>query len=152
MPYIIQEAPGPAPVLLVGERYWGYAPEIDFGSMTSCIALVQQDPDDPTAVRAIHLSVVSQDGTPVYDPDSDVAAQISAIMQAQGDFRACLGRIDFWQNNQSTQVQDFFSSLMQDLDIFTWVQLPDGNLGARWNNNTIQYNAQGSGWLDIPYV
>jgi len=150
MPYIIQQVHGLAP-LRVGERRWGDAGEIDFGAMTSCIALVEQDPDRAGSVRAIHLSILSDDGTPVYYPDSNVRGQVSAIMQAFGNLRACLGRIDVWQNSESPQVQDFFASLMQGLDMLTWVQLPDGHLRARMHNGAIQYD-QGGGWVDVPAV
>ncbi|KVN36014.1 hypothetical protein WJ63_01530 [Burkholderia pyrrocinia] len=148
MPYIVQNVQGPAP-LAVGERIWGDATEINFGAMTSCIALVEQTPGQPTSVRAIHLSIVSGDGTPVYDPASNVAGQVDAIMQQSGNLRACLGRIDLWQASQSQQLQDFFAGLMQSLDMTTWVQLPDGNLRVRLNNGVIQYQ-QGSGaWTDV---
>src|SRR5690349_5571098 len=83
MPYIIQNVQGPAP-LAVGERIWGDATEINFGAMTSCIALVVQTPGQPTSVRGIHLSIVSGDGTPVYDPVSNVAGQVDTIMQQSG--------------------------------------------------------------------
>ncbi|GGA01265.1 hypothetical protein [Dyella caseinilytica] len=150
MPYIIQHAHGPVP-LLVGERFWGDAPEIDFGAITSCITLVEQAPDTANSIRAIHLSIFSGDGTPIYDPDSNVVTQIDGIMQGTGNFRACLGRIDFWQANQSAEVRNFFTSLMQRLGIETWVQTPNVPLRVRWNQDTIQYT-QGGGWVSIPYT
>ncbi|KVD33066.1 hypothetical protein [Burkholderia ubonensis] len=147
MPYILQHVQGPAP-LPVGERVWGDAPEIDFGAMTSCIALVEETPGQALSVRAIHLSIVSADGTPVYDPASNVAGQVGAIMQANGNLRACLGRIDIWQNNASAQIRNFFVALMQQLNILDWVQLPDGNLQARMHNGGIQYRQVGA-WVDV---
>ncbi|MFH5251758.1 hypothetical protein ACGTRS_11025 [Burkholderia semiarida] len=121
MSYIIQNVHGPAP-LGVGERKWGDATEIDFGAMTSCIALVEQTPGQPTLVRGIHLSIVSPDGTNVYDPAADVAGQVETIMQQQGNMRACLGRIDLWQASTSQELQDFFVALMMSLDMTEWVQ------------------------------
>lgn len=148
MPYIIQNVQGPAP-LAVGERIWGDATEINFGAMTSCIALVEQTPGQPTSVRGIHLSIVSADGTPVYDPVSNVAGQVDTIMQQSGNLRACLGRIDVWQGSQSQELRDFFAGLMQSLDMTTWVQLPDGNLRVRFDSGVIQYQ-QGSGaWTNV---
>ncbi|WP_175771678.1 hypothetical protein [Burkholderia ambifaria] len=148
MPYIIQNVQGPAP-LSVGERIWGDATEIDFGAMTSCIALVEQTPGQPASVRGIHLSIVSADGTPVYDPASNVAGQVGTIMQPNGNLRACLGRIDVWQGSESQQLRNFFAGLMQSLDMTTWVPLPDGTLRVRLNGGVIQYR-QGSGaWIDV---
>ncbi|KVX64252.1 hypothetical protein [Burkholderia stagnalis] len=148
MPYIIQNVQGPAP-LAVGERIWGDATEINFGAMTSCIALVEQTPGQSMSVLGIHLSIVSGDGTPVYDPASNVAGQVDTIMQQSGNLRACLGRIDVWQASQSHALRDFFAGLMRSLDMTTWVQLPDGNLRVRFNGGVIQYR-QGSGaWTDV---
>ncbi|WP_423760945.1 hypothetical protein [Burkholderia sp. NLJ2] len=148
MPYIIQQVQGPAP-LAVGERNWGDATEIDFGAMTSCIALVEQTPGQPASVRAIHLSIVSGDGTPVYDAASDVAGQVDTIMQQNGNLRACLGRIDLWQASQSPELQAFFVNLMQGLDMLTWVQLPDGNLRVRLSGGAIQYRQGTGAWTDV---
>jgi hypothetical protein len=148
MPYIIQNVQGPAP-LSVGERIWGDATEIDFGAMTSCIALVEQTPGQPTLVRAIHLSIVSADGTPVYDPASNVAGQVGAIMQPTGNLRACLGRIEVWQAEEPQQLGDFFAGLMQSLDMTTWVPLPDGNLRVRFNGGVIQYRQGTGAWIDV---
>ncbi|MEN2473705.1 hypothetical protein [Burkholderia sp. GS2Y] len=148
MPYIIQNVQGPAP-LAVGERNWGDATEIDFGAMTSCIALVEQTPGQPASVRAIHLSIVSGDGTPVYDPASNVAGQVDTIMQQNGDLRACLGRIDLWQASESPELQDFFAGLMQSLDMTIWVQLPDGNLRVRLTGGAIQYQQGTGAWTDV---
>jgi hypothetical protein len=119
--------------------------------MTSCIALVEQNPDVADSIRAIHLSLLSPDNTPVYDPDSNVLGQIVGIMQLHGNLRACLGRIDFWQSSESIEVQDFFSALIEQLQIDTGAQLPDGSLGVRWHSETIQYAQEDSGWLDVPY-
>ncbi|NTX28618.1 hypothetical protein HT746_16020 [Burkholderia pyrrocinia] len=148
MPYIIQNVQGDAP-LAVGERIWGDATEIDFGAMTSCIALVEQTPGQPTLVRGIHLSIFGDLDTPVYDPAANVAGQVEAIMQQNGDLRACLGRIDFWQASPSQQVRDFFIGLMQSLDMTTWVQLPDGNLRVRINGGVIQYQQGTGAWTDV---
>jgi len=151
MPYNIQQAVGPAP-LLVNERFWGDASNINFGAMTSCIALVELTPNDAFSVRGVHLSLVAPDGTPVFDPNSNVAGQVSAIMQPQGNLRACLGRIGVWQSNELAEVQDFFAGLMQSLEIETWVSLPDGNLSVRVHNGTIQYAQGGAGWVNVPYL
>jgi len=148
MPYTLQQVHGPAP-LLVGEQVWGEATEIDFGAMTSCISIVAQAPGPVFCVRAIHLSVVDGNGTPIYHPVSNVLGQIHGIMQPAVNLRACLGRIDFWQGNVSPQVQDFFAALMQDLDIETWVQLPDGELRVRADNNALSYSRDGA-WINIP--
>ncbi|WP_175946080.1 hypothetical protein [Burkholderia pyrrocinia] len=148
MAYIIRNVQGPAP-LAVGERIWGDATEIDFGAMTSCIALVEQTPGQPTSVRGIHLSIVSDDGTPVYDPAANVAGQVETIVQQSGDLRACLGRIDVWQASQSQQLRDFFVGLMQSLDMTTWVQLPDGNLRVRFNGGVIQYRQGTGAWTGV---
>ncbi|RQR35233.1 MULTISPECIES: hypothetical protein [unclassified Burkholderia] len=148
MPYIIQNVQGPAP-LAVGECIWGDATEINFGAMTSCIALVEQTPGQPASVRGIHLSIVSGDGTPIYDPASNVAGQVGTIMQPSGNLRACLGRIDVWQASQSQQLRDFFVGLMQSLDMTTWVQLPDGNLRVRFNSGVIQYQQGAGAWTDV---
>ncbi|MBE1162776.1 hypothetical protein [Dyella acidiphila] len=150
MPYIIQQATGTNPPL-VSECCWGEAVEVNFGAMTSCIALVQQSADAASSIRVIHLALISEDGTPVFDPDSNVLGQIGDIMGLQGDLRACIGCIDFWQASSSVEVQEFFYALIEQLQIGTLLQLPDGPLRARWGNDTIQYALQGSGWVDIPY-
>jgi hypothetical protein len=150
MPYILQRAHGPEP-LLVGERYWGDAREIDFSHISGCIALIEQVPSEMNAVRVIHLSLVTGDNTPVYDADSNVNAQIDGIMQTQGNFRACLGRIDFWRNSSAIQLGDFFSALMLRLGIQTQVQLPDAQLRVRWHQDTIQYSIGGT-WIALPFV
>ncbi|MGN8191337.1 hypothetical protein DF046_36325 [Burkholderia cepacia] len=147
MPYDIQNVQGPAP-LVVGERIWGDASEIDFGAMTSCIALVEQTPGQPASVRAIHLSIVSDDGTKVYDPSANVAGQVETIMQQSGDLRTCLGRIDLWQASESQQLRDFFAALMLSLDMQNWVQLPDGNLRVRINGGVIQYRQGAGPWTN----
>ncbi|VWB60337.1 hypothetical protein [Burkholderia lata] len=148
MAYIIQNVHGPAP-LAVGERIWGDATEIDFGAMTSCIALVEQAPAQPTQVRGIHLSIVSADGTKVYDPAADVAGQVETIMQQSGDLRACLGRIDLWQASQSQELQDFFVGLMQSLDMLNWVQVEDGNLRVRIHGGVMQYQHGTGAWTNV---
>lgn len=148
MPYIIENVQGPAP-LGVGERKWGDAAEIDFGAMTSCIALVEQTPGQPTLVRGIHLSIVGSDGTNVYDTAADVAGQVETIMQQSGDLRACLGRIDVWQANASQEVRDFFVALMRSLDITDWVQVPDGNLRVRLHGGVMQYQKGADAWTDV---
>ncbi|TCW82226.1 hypothetical protein C5O80_21290 [Burkholderia sp. SRS-46] len=151
MAYNIQQVQGPAP-LAVGERFWGDATEINFGAMTSCIALIEQTPGKPTSVRGIHLSIVSADGTPVYDPASKVAEQVDKIMTPNGNLRACLGRIDLWQGSDAKQLKDFFVGLMKSLGIIDWVPLPDGNLRVRFQNGTIQYQQGNAGWVNVPYA
>ncbi|MBY8604630.1 MAG: hypothetical protein IOC39_28880 [Burkholderia sp.] len=148
MSYIVQNVHGPAP-LVVGERTWGDATEIDFGAMTSCIALVEQTPGQPTLVRAIHLSIVSADGTKVYDSAADVAGQVETIMQQSGDMRACLGRIDLWQASESQELQDFFAGLMMSLDMTEWVQVPDGNLRVRIHGGVMQYRKGTDAWTNV---
>ncbi|MBD2499851.1 hypothetical protein [Anabaena azotica] len=152
MPYQIQQAIGNSP-LAVNERYWGEAEIINFGAMTSCIAIIGQRPS-VNRVTGIHLSIFSNDETPVFDPASNVLGQVNNIMRNAVNLRACLGRIDFWQGNQSQQVQNFFIQLMTELDILTWVQLVDGTLNVRFNNqkNTIQYQHKNGAWTDVPYV
>ncbi|KVD42423.1 hypothetical protein WT97_28010 [Burkholderia sp. MSMB1459WGS] len=148
MSYIIQHVNGPAP-LAVGERKWGDATEIDFGAMTSCIALVEQTPGQPTLVRGIHLSIVGDGGTKVYDTAADVAGQVETIMQQSGDMRACLGRIDLWQASTSQEVQDFFVALMMSLDMTDWVQVPDGNLRVRIDGGVMQYRQGTGAWTNV---
>lgn len=148
MSYIVQNVNGPAP-LGVGERKWGDATEIDFGAMTSCIALVEQTPGQPTLVRGIHLSIVSPDGTNVYDPAADVAGQVETIMQQQGNMRACLGRIDLWQASTSQRLQDFFVALMMSLNMTEWVQVPDGNLRVRLHGGVMQYQHGTGAWTNV---
>jgi len=148
MSYIIENVHGPAP-LRVGERKWGDATEIDFGAMTSCIALVEQTPGQPTLVRAIHLSIVSPDGTMVYDPAANVAGQVETIMQQSGNMRACLGRIDLWLTNESPEVQDFFAGLMSSLDMTQWVRAPDGNLRVRMHGGVMQYQKGTDAWANV---
>ncbi|WP_321863697.1 hypothetical protein [Burkholderia cenocepacia] len=146
--YIIDNVRGPAP-LVVKERKWGDATEIDFGPMTSCIALVEQTPGQPTLVRGIHLSIVGTDGTNVYDPAADVAGQVETIMQQSGHMRACLGRIDVWQANASQEVRDFFVALMMSLDMTHWVQVPDGNLRVRIHGGVMQYQKGTDAWANV---
>ncbi|MPV57499.1 hypothetical protein CFB46_30875 [Burkholderia sp. HI2761] len=148
MSYIIQNVHGPAP-LGVGERKWGDATEIDFGAMTSCIALVEQTPGQPTLVRGVHLSIVSPDGTKVCDSAADVAGQVETIMQQSGDMRACLGRIDLWQANESQEVQDFFVGLMMSLDMINWVRVPDGNLRVRIHGGVMEYQKGTDAWARV---
>ncbi|KVL28626.1 hypothetical protein [Burkholderia sp. MSMB1835] len=148
MSYIIENVHGPAP-LRVGERKWGDATEIDFGAMTSCIALVEQTPGQPTLVRGIHLSIVGDGGTKVYDTAADVAGQVETIMQQNGDMRACVGRIDHWQANTSQEVQDFFVALMMSLDMIDWVQVPDGNLRVRIHGGVMQYRQGTDAWTNV---
>jgi hypothetical protein len=148
MAYIIHEVHGAAP-LVVAERIWGDATEIDFGAMTSCIALVEQTPGQPAQVRAIHLSIVSDDGTEVYDKASDVAGQVEAIMKPNGKLRACLGRIDLWQANQSQALRDFFAELMQRLDVYDWVKVQDGNLRVRIHGGAMQYRKGTDAWTNV---
>ncbi|RQU17997.1 hypothetical protein DF153_05690 [Burkholderia cenocepacia] len=148
MSYIIQNVHGSAP-LRVGERNWGDATEIDFGTMTSCIALVEQTPGQPMLVRGIHLSIVSPDGTKVYDTASNVAGQVETIMQQSGNMRACLGRIDVWQANVSQEVRDFFVALMMSLGMTQWVQVPDGNLRVRLHGGVMQYQKGTDAWTNV---
>ncbi|MBN3777160.1 hypothetical protein G3O06_06215 [Burkholderia sp. Ac-20345] len=148
MSYIIHDVHGPAP-LGVGGLNWGDATEIDFGAMTSCIALVEQTPGQPTMVRGIHLSIVSAGGTNVYDPAADVAGQVETIMQQSGDLRACLGRIDLWQASELQEVQDFFAGLMQSLDMTNWVPVPDGNLRVRIHGGVMQYQQGTGAWTNV---
>ncbi|QRR18395.1 hypothetical protein GJG85_33970 [Burkholderia sp. MS389] len=148
MSYIIQNAHGAAP-LRVGERKWGDATEIDFGAMTSCIALVEQTPGQPTLVRGIHLSIVGDGGTKVYDTAADVAGQVETIMQQSGNMRACLGRIDVWQANVSPEVRDFFVALMMSLGMTNWVQVPDGNLRVRLDGGVMQYQKGTAAWTNV---
>ncbi|VWC37970.1 hypothetical protein [Burkholderia lata] len=148
MSYIIHDVHGPAP-LGVGGLNWGDATEIDFGAMTSCIALVEQTPGQPTMVRGIHLSIVSASGTNVYDPAADVAGQVETIMQQSGDLRACLGRIDLWQASELQEVQDFFAGLMQSLDMTHWVPVPDGNLRVRIHGGVMQYQQGTGAWTNV---
>lgn len=154
MPYILQQVPGNNEPLAVPERQWGDGEVINFGEMTSCIAVIARSAGEGFRVRGIHLSIVSNDETPVYDPESNVLQEVNNIMNGAGDLRACLGRIDFWQNNQAEEVQTFFINLMQQLGILTWVQLPDGQLNVRANMaaNTIQYQQGAGAWIDIPYA
>ncbi len=70
-------------------------------------------------------------------------------MQQSGDMRACLGRIDVWQANESQEVQDFFAALMQSLDMFEWVQVPDGNLRVRIHGGVMAYRKGTDGWTNV---
>ncbi|PAJ84969.1 hypothetical protein [Burkholderia ubonensis] len=152
MPYWINQEEGSAP-LKVAERRWGDAAEIDFGALTSCIVLVEQSPDEPSSVRAIHLSLWSPD-TVVSDHKSHVARQIEIIMQKDGKLRACLGEIGFWKDSDSREVQEFFKELMRKLDIRKQVELLQDSLRVRMNNGVIQYQRykqgqQGGAWTNL---
>lgn len=152
MPYILQQVPNNGEIN-VPERWWGNAGIIYFGAMTSCIAVIAQTPGGEPRVRGVHLSIFSNDGTPVYDGNSNVLGQMNNIMKDAVELRACLGRIDFWQGNESQEVRDFFTTLMQNLGILTWVQLSDGQLNVAVNvaENTIRYQHEGGEWQNVPY-
>ncbi|WP_246792224.1 hypothetical protein [Burkholderia perseverans] len=147
MAYVITKVEGTAP-LKVSERRWGDATQIDFGAMTSCISLVEQTPGKPTLVRAIHLSIVDERDTPIFDPASNVSAEISRIMEPNGNLRACIGCIDVWESN-GADLKNFFRNLMTTLGIKTEVRLDDSQLQVRLEKGVLQYRQDGGNWIKV---
>ncbi|MBI0329078.1 hypothetical protein [Burkholderia plantarii] len=147
MAYVITKVEGAAP-LTVSERKWGEATQINFGAMTSCISLVEQTPGKPALVRAIHLSIVDEHDTPIFDPASNVSTEIGRIMEPTGNLRACIGCIDVWESN-GPELKHFFLDLMTSLGIKTQVRLDDSQLQVRLENGAIQYQQDGGNWIKV---
>ncbi|NEO76301.1 hypothetical protein [Moorena sp. SIO4G3] len=151
MAYTLEKVTGGSK-LTVGERKWGDSVEINFGAMTSCIGIIGRR-NGENQIRAIHLSVVDKDGTPVYDQASGVKGQVENIMSQAESMRACIGQTAVWNNDDNRQLAGFFINLMQTLEIDTWVPLNDGNIKVRWNKNgKISYNYNNNDdWQEIEF-